>query len=153
MAANVKSVSSEIQILRPGGITEEMLREALSKWSKPVAVTRAASEASPGHLKHHYMPAVPLVIVEGSRGLPLSPSEAQTIRGQLKLESLGQVRELDLSDDPALAARELYGKMRDLAESGAQLIFVRHSNEMRAGLWQAIWDRLTRAATLSLLPG
>ena len=67
--------------------------------------------------------------------------------------------ELRLSADPALAARELYSEMRRLAESGADLLFVRARAKLatpagvalpEAGLWDAIWDRLTRAASLNL---
>ena len=51
--------NTEVQILRPGGITQTMLEHALERWGKPTTVRRAASEASPGHLKHHYMPKLP----------------------------------------------------------------------------------------------
>lgn len=145
-----------IQILRPGGITEEMLHEALKKWFKPATIGRASSEASPGHLKHHYMPSVPLVIVGTQADIGLTPNECDRIRSTLGLNEIKRAAELRLSKDATLAARELYSEMRRLGESGADIIYVRQNSENTdtspSGLWQAIWDRLTRAASLNLVP-
>jgi L-threonylcarbamoyladenylate synthase len=140
---------NEIQILRPGGVTEDMLRDALKKWGHPVEIRRISSEASPGHLKHHYMPSVPLVILPGDPGKALSATEIMKLREELKIAGLQRPAELLLSQDATLAARELYSEMRRLADSGADLLFVRRSSESEHGLWPAIWDRLTRAATLN----
>jgi L-threonylcarbamoyladenylate synthase len=148
-----------VEILRPGGVTEEMLSEALKKWFQSVRViTAGPSSASPGNLKHHYMPKIPLVIlppVEQQAGLhetvtiALSPGEKSRIESALAL-NFKSPREMFLSDDPTLAARELYAEMRTLSESGADLLYVRRNSKRSLGLWVAIWDRLTRAARLEL---
>lgn len=139
----------EVQILRPGGVTAEMIIDALDRWSHPVRVTTSPSEASPGHLKHHYMPRIPLVIV-GENEESLSPATRNEIQKNLKLNEVRTPKELVLSETAALAARELYQEMRRLAESGADLLYVRQTRTRQGGLWMAIWDRLTRAASLNL---
>lgn len=138
----------EVRILRPGAITEEMLKEILTKWSRPVRVSRETSEASPGHLKHHYQPRIPLVIVGKNESEPLSAKTRNRIESELKLKIERPV-EMILSEEPAIAARELYASMRKLAESGADALYVRNRDD-QSGLWLAIWDRINRAASLNL---
>jgi L-threonylcarbamoyladenylate synthase len=145
--------NTEVQILRPGGVTKEMLEEALTRWSNPVTVRRLASEASPGHLKHHYMPKIPLVIVSEAEDAALSETTRLRIRTELKLQRIDSAAELLLDENPALAARELYNQMRVLSETAqTDLLYVKKKKAhlVEGGLWQAIWDRLSRAATLDL---
>jgi len=145
-----------IRILRPGGVTTAMLQQALAQWPQPVALGRASSTASPGHLKHHYMPPIPLVILHDQAqdvGLPLSVETRQHLAQQLPLPPDWRACELLLNEVPALAARELYSDLRRLATSGADLIYVRAIPErMQHDLWSAIWDRLQRAASVELSP-
>ena len=148
--AKAPNGDDQIRILRPGGITAEDLKEALDRWSKPVEVVRAESAESPGHLKHHYMPTIPLVLVS-------EKPNAQTLAAiakDLALKSVPkQARELDLSHDAAQAARLLYSEMRRLSESGADLLYVLETPERQGGLWAAVWDRLTRAASWTKTDG
>jgi L-threonylcarbamoyladenylate synthase len=111
---------NSLTILRPGAVTEEMLK----KFGVPV--TRATSSASPGHLEHHYMPDVPLRIF----------SAEQAVSGG---------HEIILSLDPVIAARELYAKLRSGAELKPEFLFIRRQELHHGGLWEAIWDRLGRA--------
>jgi L-threonylcarbamoyladenylate synthase len=144
----------EVQILRPGGVTEEMLKEKLDKWFGATSVRRMASEASPGHLKHHYMPKIPLVIVPEDEPQGLFRESRKRIQLKLGMDQICAPMELTLNEQAAQAARELYSEMRRLAESGADLLYVRkRKNQTVDGLWQAIWDRLTRAASLDLDSG
>lgn len=134
----------EIRILRPGGVTEEDLQAALLRWNGDVKIVRAQSNESPGHVKHHYMPSVPVAIVNAR---PTKELLAQ-IATDLKMKSVPtQARELDLPDDAASAARRLYARMREVAETGADLLYVIETPERTGGLWSALWDRLTRAAS------
>jgi hypothetical protein len=57
---------------------------------------------------------------------------------------------LILSAEPVLAARQLYAKMRECAESGATVIFAEKNSHMVGDLWSAIWNRLEKATTLNL---
>jgi len=147
--STVAAIDAErVRILRPGAITEEMIQSALRKWSHPVSVIRESSTASPGSLKHHYMPKIPLVIVGPQNSTGLTTDLRLRIQNELALPAHHAV-ELKLNDDPVIAARELYSEMRSIAESGADCIYVVNRPE-RQGMWSAIWDRLSRAASLDL---
>lgn len=129
-----------LEILRPGGITEEKLKSILQNFPSPVQIQRQEKQNSPGHLKHHYQPDKPLYILEE----PVSSVEKT-------LASLGlspdQAAEMKLADEPTLAARQLYEQMRELAESSAQALYVVKKPGQHGELWEAIWDRLRKAAS------
>lgn len=134
------SISAQIDILRPGHISEQDLRLALKDSFPNLIINKEASVASPGHMKHHYQPTIPMVWMQSENG---SMDAAREIL-QLKTARLG--KELKLDSDPRIAARELYHKLRELSESGADFIYhIRLSN--KAG-WEAIDDRLSKAATV-----
>lgn len=134
-----------ISILRPGVITEDMIRDLFRGKGQAVVVERIASHASPGHTEHHYMPSVPLVILETEAAL--GKQLLQRIYADFQLMPNTTGAELRLDANPKLAARNLYGRMRECAEGGAEFIFVVHRKEQSGGLWEAIWDRLNRAAS------
>ncbi len=138
---------AEVRILRPGGVTEEALCLSLKRWGHPVRVVRADSSESPGHLKHHYMPTVPLIIAKEKPSIEL----LARIAHDLKTKPAMNPRELVLSDDATVAARRLYGEMRALCEDGADLLYVIETSDRTGGLWTAVWDRLTRAASWTLI--
>jgi L-threonylcarbamoyladenylate synthase len=143
---------NEIVILRPGGVTREALEKHFSESSelKHVRVEHAVGHhASPGHLAHHYETKKPLIV---------SWSEAF---GERSLYEIGDARfekssvhEITLNEDPALAARLLYSQLRKGdAHRDSRALFLRRDlsqPHMRAGLWQAIDDRLSRAARLQI---
>ena len=148
---SVSDASDRIEIFRPGAVTVEMLTDALKRWHGAVAIERAQSQASPGNLQHHYMPKIPLAIVASNEMDGLSPSTRKKIVAETKISKINNALELRLDEDPAIAARELYAEMRRLADSGADVLYVKSMKEEdRSGLWQAIWDRLSRAASLDL---
>jgi len=137
----------EISILRPGAITKEMLVDAAKEKNIIISVERKESSASPGHTEHHYMPAIPLVIVKGDGGITEKIREEICQDFCLSREARGQ--ELRLNENPKVAARELYAHLRDCADLGAEYIYVKRISLQEGGLWDAIWDRLGRAASKS----
>lgn len=137
----IESPELVVEILRPGGISAEQVAAALARAGVVAAVRRAESEASPGHLLHHYMPAAPLVVVRS-----VEEADIAAIAAKLNLNEPVVVA-MELSADPVLAARLLYSEMRRAAELGAELILCPAPVGVD-GLWAAIWDRLSRAATL-----
>lgn len=142
--AKTQDGHDQVRVLRPGGITEEDLRASLSRWNAPVEVVRAESSESPGHLKHHYMPTIPLIL---TRAKP-SSERLKTLKTELNLKAIpSNAMELDLPQDASHAARVLYSEMRRLSESGADLLYVLETSDRQGGLWAAVWDRLTRAAS------
>ena len=137
-----------VEILRPGVITEARIREVLEQAGSAVVIRRAESNASPGHTEHHYMPTVPLAVIL-PESLPLTSESEAELRSLLGVPS-GRFAILTLSDDPKIAARELYEKLHELSASGASAILCPVPLHRRVNteteLWAAIWDRLSRAA-------
>ena len=122
-----------IEILRPGGVTSQQLDTLLKKnWPKPVTIRRAFSQASPGHTLQHYQPVKPLWLLNPGQPLPVDKS--------LKVE-------LKLSSDPLIAARELYSRLREAAETDADIIYFQLESMHLTPAWEAHMDRLTRAAS------
>lgn len=145
--STVIRVSDElIEVLRPGAITQDALSVELKKWGQPVQVVRSISQASPGHLEHHYMPDIPLVILTESI---LKKDWLKDVEKKLN-QRFAHPKKLNLSQEARLAARELYSEMRVTAESGADMIYVIKTEAATGGFWDAIWDRLTRASILDL---
>jgi L-threonylcarbamoyladenylate synthase len=130
-----------LKVLRPGGVTIEDLEAALqTSGFRNVRVSFQESTVAPGHLKHHYMPKSPLILVDG----PLDEHKLLTLGF-----SLADVKQVNLPDDPRLAARELYGRIRDLDQS-AKALFILREPHQRVGLWIAIWNRVEKAASYHL---
>jgi L-threonylcarbamoyladenylate synthase len=136
-----------VKIYRPGSITKEILETALKGYSKKISVIEEESPVSPGHLKHHYMPTIPLAIIKDHE--LDDPMFKQELMTKLKLTEFKPI-ELVLHNDATIAARELYQNLRRSSEAGATFIFVREKNEYQNNLWTAIWDRLQKAASLKL---
>ncbi len=128
---------NSISILRPGGITQSDLTQALKKWSHPVEIKKNQSQKSPGHLEHHYMPEIPLILLV----------KGEKIENLRLASDLKRGFELRLSEAPEQAARELYANLRS-AKSG-EFDFIYYAvpeSYFGDSNWDAILDRLKRAA-------
>ncbi len=134
----------KVRILRPGGVSRQELEHELESQGLNFTIERVESSASPGHLKTHYQPSNPVVI------LTKDLSDAEILaRARKELgRNLVHVDRLDLGDEPALAARFLYQRFRELSQIENGLIVV---VKTRTNInWEAIWDRIERASTLTL---
>ncbi len=58
--------------------------------------------------------------------------------------------ELKLDQDPIKAAQSLFTDLRKLAKSGKDVILVKRKKNKNGSYWDAIWDRLNRAASLEI---
>ncbi len=133
-----------VEILRPGGVSRQEISDVLQAEKLKFSVDRVQSQATPGHMKHHYQPASPLVITRNrDEKLLLQSLEAQTKK------TFTQVKWLELHSDPRQAARALYQSFRDLSGEG-QVIAVEREQVHSGDNWEAVWDRIERAATLNL---
>lgn len=156
------SAKCELSILRQGHVLQSEIEKFLkSEGLSFEFLTKIDKKESPGHLKHHYMPAIPLVIVNSCREeseiieivnqrlqeLPDIVEDVKIVKPQNGVQTFSELR---LSPDPVVAARELYGKMRTVAEEGKDFI-VFFKNDLHDGeRWAAIFDRLNKAASLIL---
>jgi L-threonylcarbamoyladenylate synthase len=133
-----------IDILRPGMISPSEIRDELkAHTSKALTISETPHEASPGHLKNHYQPDIPLVV----SARPLSPLMTADIEEKFSLPKHSRYSELILHPDPKIAARELYQQMRQTAKGGAAWILVRRTSDRTGELWHSIWNRLEKAAS------
>ncbi len=156
----------ELSILRKGHILESDLRDCLSQTGIPFQMIESVSKKeSPGHMRHHYMPSIPLIIADRSadRSFDVSrlllevnqklqslPEEVEGVRIRKPEKKITRFAELKLSPHPVVAARELYSELRRLGESGVEcLIFFKESDQQGAH-WESLFDRLNKAASLIL---
>ena len=153
----------EFSILRKGFITQSQLNEKLNLAEIKFDWVQAKDrKASPGHMKHHYMPSVPFVICRNS-AMKLSelsailnirlhelPDEIDGVKIVKPKKDIKKIEFLRLSNDPVLAARDVYSQLRAAsARSPEVLCFIQlpsHSGEM----WETVFDRLYKAASLIL---
>lgn len=136
-----------ILLLRPGGISQQQIRAVVgSTVTIEAAKTAAESAQSPGHLKHHYMPRKPLIVAWGR-------TLGEVTTAELLAAGVGdrsELVEISLPEDARMAARALYAELRraDAAPGKTALFLARPL--AGADLWQAIDDRLRRAARFQL---
>lgn len=126
-------------LLRPGGVTLEALRRLVPEIEFVERKSRAEAAAadSPGQFLRHYSPRTPLVVVDGGDTL------VAELHASLRDESV-QVSVLDLSEEPDVAARELYARLRNADSSRSALILAPVYAD--SGIGRAVNDRLFRAA-------
>lgn len=149
--------TSPARILRPGGVTREMLEAVIG----PVTVLGQKRKAepglpSPGLLEKHYAPRAEMILFVGENArdaLSACLMEQRLARkvGVLAadedaeaLEQAGAVV-YRLGSDLNSIARHIYAGMRWLDGQGVALILCRDFGE--SGLGLAVRDRLSRAAT------
>lgn len=154
-------------LLRPGAIGLDALARALGAAvaaSPNVAdpqVPDAAAPRASGTLASHYAPRTPLRIVTADLDAAMaaalragqrvavwrrSPSAGRPgpARGAAEPRS-GEPLVRDAPGGPEAYARALYATLRELDAAGCDLILVEAPPRQPA--WQAVWDRLSRAAT------
>jgi L-threonylcarbamoyladenylate synthase len=145
-------------ILRPGAITESMLRRVIPDVDTAHLTTgESAPSASPGTLAKHYSPRAPLTLYDGPparvRARIASDAAAATAAGQrvgiLVMDeddlATGRIVRLGSETQPDIVAMRLYAALRDLDGDDVDLILARQfpSDD---GLGRAVRDRLSRAA-------
>jgi L-threonylcarbamoyladenylate synthase len=131
-----------LEILRPGAISRQQLAAALKELAHPVELVTAASTVAPGHLANHYQPTIPLALAATAA----SAAAREKIAASLGLNPT-LLWDLQLSPDARLAARELYEKLRRLSEHRRGAIVFWVTPEWESEAWEALRDRMTRAAS------
>lgn len=136
--------SFTLNILRPGGVSSEDLHRALSS-KYVIRFARLESSRSPGHLKAHYQPANPLVLIDSNS---LRPGQTLSMLLEENFDPASvNLFNLELPSQAEQAARLLYQELRRLSQSPG-VIIMSQTSENSGPKWEAIWDRLTRAASL-----
>jgi L-threonylcarbamoyladenylate synthase len=154
---------------RPGGLTLEQIRDVVADVQSVAGQALVHQpQLAPGQLPRHYAPRATLTLYEGESGplvdrlgadirtataqglrvgilapdedlMALAPAiAAAAAAGRVEVRPYGSRR------DPARAAHELFGALRELDATGVTVIFA--TSVGLAGLGLAIRDRLFRAA-------
>ncbi|MEK2689716.1 L-threonylcarbamoyladenylate synthase [Bdellovibrio sp. GT3] len=153
----------ELSILRRGHILKSDLERVLQEKGFTFEfLEKVDKRESPGHMKHHYMPPIPLIVSlnatrpvedilrEVNAKLGELPDEIESIKIIKPKDGIAKAEVLKLSQDPLLATREFYGKLRDSAQKGADcIVFYREPHQV-GERWESLFDRLNKAASLIL---
>lgn len=134
-----------IEVLRPGPITMEQLRE----FGDVRSALPAARLVAPGQLPSHYAPRTRLMVIDDLHSFHAPAGEqvgALNWRGG-EPERFAAMRTLSAAGDLREAAANLFRCLRELDDAGVDLIVAESVPE--TGLGSAIMDRLRRAAAAS----
>ncbi len=163
LESTVLSVSGKkIQILRTGLISETYIKTELTRNRVEFEMDLLIDKKhAPGHLKHHYMPAVPLItfsalnIPKGPEDVvtavkarfDLLPDEIESVKMN-KPQKWENIRFLTFSKEPSLAARELYGLLRAEADKKPDLLVFQKESYHVGEQWESFLDRIQKASSL-----
>lgn len=139
----VACLGGRARLLRPGGVTRDLLREILGYDPEGPVAADAEAPVGPGLLASHYAPNARVRL----DATAIVPGEAVLLFGDFQPEGCERARarvNLSPAGDTAEAAANLFGALRDLDASGADVIAV--TPMPTTGLGEAIRDRLNRAA-------
>ena len=148
------------RVLRPGGISLEMLADVLGKVEVDDAVLSKLADgavaASPGMKYKHYSPNAKVSIVKGSFESFKTFVEAQKEKDVLALVFEGEGKRLSVpfieygkENDGASQARKIFSALRRVDETGAKLVYARFPEKDGVGL--AVLNRLIRAAAFNII--
>ena len=148
------------RLLRPGGVTPEMLEAVLGEIDIDDAVFHRLADnetaASPGMKYKHYAPLARVVILKGSFAQFRQYVDAHKTPGTMALCFAGEEGDLpvpaiafgEAGDDAAQAAR-IFAALRELDKRGATTVFARFPQTDGVGL--AVFNRLVRAAAFQII--
>ena len=131
-----------IEIYRPGFFSATDLKTFLKNQGFEVEVRYTESPVAPGQLKHHYMPAIPVLVGIGTTAQALI-SKAEESLGK----KLSKVTVMDLGVDAILAARVFYQSLRDLSPHHDAIVIILEPQHFEEA-WTGLMNRLKKAASL-----
>lgn len=150
-----------LAILRKGQVQHKDIDKALMgenfRWNQSID-----KKSSPGHMKHHYMPSVPLILATNSAlkvkelaeqvlaRFEQLPSEVEGVKLIRPKDPIQKIEFLNLSKDPVIATREFYAKLRQSAERKPDIICFTKMDFHNAEAWEPLFERITKAASLIL---
>ncbi len=148
------------RLLRPGGITPEMLEQVIGPIEIDPAVTHAllanAVAASPGMKYKHYAPKATVHLVKGSASAYRAFVDSHAGPGVMAL-CFDEDKEMlsvpavtyGRRNDPVAQAQQIFDALRQLDEQGAVTVYAACPQPEGVGL--AVYNRLLRAAAFSVI--
>jgi len=140
-----QSTPEVLHILRPGGISRLQIQKVLQENGLNFEVVRTSSAASPGHLKAHYQPNCPVIILDNKAWGDKWRREVE----RLLERPFPYVHEMKLGPSAQVAARRLYEEFRQFSEVQGGVIVINRTPENTTPEWEAVWDRIERAASFT----
>lgn len=148
------------RVLRPGGISVEMLTEVLGEVEVDPAVFEKLAEgavaASPGMKYKHYSPNAKVTIIKGSFEKFKAFLETQDRESTVALVFEGEGKELCVpfieygkEHDGSSQAHGIFDALRKVDETKAKNAFARFPEKDGVGL--AVFNRLVRAAAFNII--
>ncbi|MBC7538237.1 MAG: threonylcarbamoyl-AMP synthase [Bacteriovorax sp.] len=126
----------EVEVLRKGFIQYSEIEKILVENGFKLKKAKLGNSILvPGNMKNHYMPKKPLVILKEGKALK-----------DIKINFNTYV-EMTLSNSPEIAARQLYSQLRISSQGKEHIIIFKEMNWHAGELWEAILDRLLKAAS------
>ena len=135
--------NNRIELLRRGPITTEELDD----FGDVVWVERTQRPESPGQLLSHYAPQTPLLLVDDPLAFTVPATKKCGLlswRPIAQAKQFAEIRQLSCHQDLTEAAANLFRLLRELDQSGLDLLVA--ENLPNQGLGAAIMDRLRRAS-------
>jgi len=137
-----------VRLLRPGAVTVSQLREVAPNIK---TASDTSSPRVPGSLPSHYAPTTPMSIVAPgeidmqAEALSAGGTRIAVLAQRLPLKAHPYVTWVNAGKRPQAYAQDLYANLRALDTAGCHQILVQDVPE--GELWDAVRDRLLRAAT------
>ncbi len=148
-------------ILRPGAVTEEMLKEQIGEVTEDPTLAsgrEAARPKAPGMKYRHYAPKAPLTLVEGDEDAVVRTINVEAEEASARGETIGiicteetyerypkgDVKSIGTRADEETIAQNLYRVLREFDEDGVDEIFSEFFEG--GGMALAIRNRLLKAA-------
>lgn len=148
------------RLLRPGGITPEMLTEVLGEIEIDDAVYNKLADgkqaASPGMKYKHYSPKAEIVLIKSDLDAFIRYAKENATEHSAVLCFEGEEGSMPIRsitygkrDDALSQAKNIFDALRRLDEIGADKVFARYPKNDGVGL--AVFNRLIRAAAFNQL--
>lgn len=147
------------RLLRPGGITPEMIESVIGEIEIDDAVFNKLEDgkkaASPGMKYKHYSPSARVILLRGSFEKYKKYVEENKTDKTVALCFDGEEKELSVTslpygkeNDSLSQAQKLFSALRKADEAGADTVYARYPE--RTGVGLAVYNRLIRAAAFEV---
>ncbi|MCB9024938.1 MAG: threonylcarbamoyl-AMP synthase [Bdellovibrionaceae bacterium] len=135
----------QIELLRPGMVPWGEIKKTLKNYT--VEYIEGNKEIlAPGSLDDHYMPDIPLVLLEQNMS---DKTLLDSVNKKLKLHFSSFVN-MDLPEENYMAARVLYSRLREAGKCKEDFIVLKVKPFMLEEAWAPLWDRLKKASSLKI---
>lgn len=148
------------RLLRPGGITPEMIESVIGEIEIDDAVYNKLQDgekaASPGMKYKHYSPTARVILLQGEFEKYKEYIEEHKTENTVALCFDGEEDKLSVKclpygreNDSLSQAQKIFSRLREADETGADTVYARYPE--REGVGLAVYNRLIRAAAFEVI--